>query len=89
MEPWTARTYIRSGFAALLAALSSAGTALVGDQSISPTEWVIMASAAITAAGVWLGFGALPNTQIEPFYGAQSKDVEVPVPPADPEPAKP
>jgi hypothetical protein len=92
MEPWTARTYIRAGFAAVLAGLASAGTALVGDQSISPTEWVILASASVGAGGTWLGFGALPGTKIEPFYGAQPKSVEVPVPtpPAvpEPEPAK-
>jgi hypothetical protein len=89
MEPWTARTYIRAAFAALLAALTSAGTALVGDQSIDPSEGVTIAIAALSAAGVWLGVGALPGTQIEPFYGASTDNVEVPVPPADPEPAKP
>ncbi len=88
MEPWTARTYIRAAFAGVLAGLTAAGTALVGDQSISSSEGVAIAIAALTAAGSWLGIGALPNTQIEPFYGAQDKTqpVQVPVPPATPEP---
>ena len=88
MEPWTARTYIRAAFAGLLAGLTAAGTALVGDQSISSSEGVAIAIAALTAMGSWLGFGALPNTKIEPFYGAQDKTqpVQVPVPPATPEP---
>ncbi len=89
MEPWTTRTYIRAAFAGVLAALTAAGTALVGDQSVSSSEGVAIAIAAVTAMGSWLGIGALPNTQIEPFYGAQDKDpVKVPEPPADPEPAK-
>jgi len=88
MDPWTTRTYIRAAFAGVLAALTAAGTALVGDQSIDPSEGVTIAIAALSAAGVWLGFGALPNTQIEPFYGTQSDaPVVVPDPPADPEPA--
>jgi hypothetical protein len=89
VEPWTTRTYIRAGFAAVLAGLTAAGTAVVGDSTVTANEWIAVAIAAVTAFGSWLGIGALPNTQIEPFYGAQSKDVEVPVPPADPEPAKP
>jgi hypothetical protein len=83
MEPWTARTYIRAGFAAVLALLGALGTALVGDQSISPGEWIAALTVTLTAAGGWLGFGALPNTQIEPFFGAQG-DQPVKVPDKDP-----
>ena len=87
MDPWTTRTYLRAVFAGVLAALTAAGTALVGDSSITANEGVTIAIAALTAAGAWLGFGALPNTKIEPFYGAQDKDpVAVPEPPAAPEP---
>jgi hypothetical protein len=92
MEPWTARTYIRAAFAGILAGLGATGTALVGDKSIDPVEVVTIATATLTVTGTWLGIGALPNTQIEPFYGAQDKDpVKVPEPPADPtpEPATP
>jgi hypothetical protein len=91
MEPWTARTYIRAGFAAVLALLGSLGTALVGDQSIDPGEWLAAATVALTAAGGWLGFGALPNTKIEPYYGAQGDPVKVPPDPptvVEPEPAQ-
>jgi hypothetical protein len=88
MEPWTARTYIRATFAGVLALLGSLGTALVGDKSVDPAEWVAAATVALTAAGGWLGIGALPNTKIEPFYGAQNTNTPVPVPtpPATPEP---
>jgi hypothetical protein len=88
VEPWTTRTYIRAAFAGVLALLGSLGTALVGDKSIDPAEWVAAATVALTAAGGWLGIGAMPNTRIEPFYGAQDKTqpVQVPVPPATPEP---
>jgi hypothetical protein len=89
MEPWTVRTYIRAGFAAALAGLTAASTALVGDSSVGPNEWVAIGIAALTAFGSWLGIGALPGTKIEPFYGVGEKNVEVPVPPANPEPAKP
>jgi hypothetical protein len=91
MEPWTARTYIRAGFAAVLAGLTAAGTAVVGDQAVSTSEGIAIAIAAFTAFGSWLGIGALPGTKIEPFYGAQDNTVKVPVPspPADPEPVKP
>jgi hypothetical protein len=88
MEPWTARTYIRAAFAGVLAGLTAAGTALVGDQAITSSEGVAIAIAALTATGSWLGIGALPNTKIEPFYGAQNTNTPVPVPtpPATPEP---
>jgi hypothetical protein len=89
MEPWTVRTYVRAGFAAVLAGLTAAGTALVGDSAVTANEGVAIAIAAVTAFGSWLGIGALPGTKIEPFYGAGEGKVEVPVPPADPEPAKP
>jgi hypothetical protein len=82
MEPWTARTYIRAGFAAALALLGALGTALVGDQSIDPGEWLAAATVTLTAAGSWLGFGALPGTKIEPYYGVKDETVKVPeVPP--------
>jgi hypothetical protein len=89
MEPWTVRTYVRAGFASVLAGLTATGTALVGDSAITANEGVAIAIAAVTAFGSWLGVGALPNTKIEPFYGSGDSSVEVPVPPADPEPAKP
>jgi hypothetical protein len=89
MEPWTARTYIRASFASIIAALVAAGTAVVGDDAISTGEWIAVAVAFFTTFGTWLGVGALPGTKIEPFYGVGAKNVEVPVPPADPEPAKP
>jgi hypothetical protein len=91
MEPWTVRTYVRAGFASVLAGLTAAGTALVGDSAITANEGVAIAIAAVTAFGSWLGVGALPGTKIEPFYGAQNENTAVPVPapPADPEPAKP
>jgi hypothetical protein len=83
MDPWTTRTYIRAGFAAVLAGLTAAGTAVVGDSSITVNEWIAVAIAAVTAFGSWLGIGALPNTQIEPFYGAQG-EAPVAVPDRDP-----
>jgi hypothetical protein len=92
VEPWTTRTYIRAGFAAVLAGLTAAGTALVGDSSITANEGVAIAIAAVTAFGSWLGIGALPNTGIEPFYGAKGNEpVAVPdrEPPAVPVPPSP
>ena len=85
MKPWSQRTLWRALFAAALACLGAVGTALVGDESISPTEAVSIATFTLTAFGGWYGIGAIPGSPTEPFLNNKAPEsVEVPVPPAEP-----
>lgn len=79
------RTALRTAVAAILAGLGALGTALI-DNSISAAEWVGVATSFFGALALWLGIGA--GTPTEPFFGRMTKDIEVPVPPADPVPGK-
>ena len=78
-ESSSARTYLRATISTVLAFLAALGTALVGDQSVSINEWVTIATATVSALGIYLGIGAA--TVSEPFYGKETR-VEVPIPPA-------
>lgn len=81
-ESSDARTYLRAGIGMVLAFLGALGTALVGDQSVSPIEWVAVATATFGFLGTYLGIGAA--SVAEPFYG-KNVSVDVPIPPATPE----
>jgi hypothetical protein len=44
----------------------------------------------LVSFGAWYGIGAIPGSPTEPFLNnSDPGSVNVPVPPADPEPAKP
>lgn len=65
-ENYGARLALRATFAALLAGLAATSAALT-DGAVSGIEVVTIASATVTAAGAWLGFGAA--TPAEPSFG--------------------
>lgn len=84
MKPWAQRTLWRALFAT---AIAVAGTlkASIGD-GLDSQEWVDLVVVGLVAFGGWYGIGALPGSPTEPFLNA-SGPVEVPSPPADPDPA--
>jgi hypothetical protein len=88
MKPWHQRTLYRALFAT---ALAVGGTlkASIGD-GLDQQEIIDMVMVALVAFGGWYGIGAIPGSPTEPFLNnSEPASVEVPVPPADPEPAKP
>ena len=60
------RYLIRAAFATALAFLSALGAAM--PDGISGTEWIIIATATVTAGSAWLGLGAASPT-LEPRVG--------------------
>ena len=86
MKAWSQRTLWRALFAA---ALSVAFTvkASIGD-GLDSQEWTDIVIAGLVAFGGWYGIGAIPGSPTEPFLNNSApQSVDVPVPPADPEPA--
>lgn len=81
MEPWTKRTYIRAGLAALLSLLSGLAAVAI-DGIITLAEGLTVASTSVGVAAAWLGIGSQSNA-VEPFYHNE-EHVEVPRPPAQP-----
>lgn len=73
------RFMVRAVVSASLAGLAVAGTIWIDN------PWVQIASATVAALAAYMGIGA--TTPMEPFVGVNKVDVEVPVPPAIPEPA--
>jgi hypothetical protein len=88
MKPWHQRTLWRALRATAIAVLGTL-KASVGD-GLDTQEMVDLASVAIVAFAAWYGIGAIPRSPTEPFLNnKEPASVEVPIPPADPEPAKP
>lgn len=88
MKPWTQRTLWRALFAT---ALAVGGTlkASIGD-GLDTQEIVDLVMVGLVAFGGWYGIGAIPGSPTEPFLNNNKPgSVDVPVPPADTEPAKP
>jgi hypothetical protein len=80
MQPWTVRYFVRAVVSAVIAGAAIAGTIWVDN------PYVKVAAGVIGALGAYLGVGA-GSSQVEPFVGrTPSGPVEVPTPPADPEP---
>jgi hypothetical protein len=79
-----ARTMLRATLVAVIAVLASL-KASIGD-GLDSQEWVDIISAGVVAFAGYLGVGAAVPP-IEPFFGNKMEGVEVPVPPAEPEPA--
>lgn len=81
-ESTNARTMLR----ALVATGIAVGFTLkasIGD-GLDSQEWVDLFLAGFGSIGAYLGIGAaIP--QMEPFFGKQLEDAEVPIPPATPE----
>lgn len=70
----TARYFIRAGLSTALAFLSALAAAM--PDGISGTEWVVMASATVSAAGLYLGIGAASET-VEPRVGNAKPEDEL------------
>lgn len=88
MKAWSQRTLWR---ALLATAIATLGTlkASIGD-GLDAQEWVDLAAAAVVSFAAWYGIGAIPGSPTEPFLNnSEPGSVDVPIPPADPEPAKP
>lgn len=83
MKPWHQRTMFRAALAAILAVLAAL-KASIGD-GLTSEELVDLVYAGLGAFAIWLGVGAIPGSPTEPFLNARG-DVDVPAPPADPEP---
>jgi hypothetical protein len=84
MKPWTQRTLWRALLGTAIATLATL-KASIGD-GLDSQEWVDLVAASVIAFAGWYGIGALPGSPTEPFLNPTG-DVEVPQPPADPEPA--
>lgn len=88
MKAWKQRTLWRALFAT---ALAVGGTlkASIGD-GLDDQEIIDLIMVGLVAFGGWYGIGAIPGSPTEPFLNNSSPGtVDVPVPPADPEPAQP
>lgn len=83
MKPWHQRTLWRALFATALAVGMTLKASIGG--GLDAQEWTDLAIAGLVAFGGWYGIGAIPGSPTEPFLNA-SGPVEVPQPPADPEP---
>jgi hypothetical protein len=84
MKPWTYRTLLR---ALLATAIAVGGTlkASIGD-GLDNQEIVDLVVVGLVAFSAWYGIGAVAPT--EPFLNNKEPgSVDVPRPPADPEPA--
>ena len=81
----TARTLLRAGVVTLIAVLGTL-KASIGD-GLDTEEWVDLATVAVVSFAGYLGIGAAVP-QVEPFFGNQLENAQVPVPPAvkDPNP---
>lgn len=84
MKPWSQRTLVRALFATALTVAMTL-KASIGD-GLDEQEWLDLMVAALVAFGGWYGLGAIPGSPTEPFLNP-SGPVEVPQPPADPEPS--
>jgi hypothetical protein len=88
MKPWYQRTLWRALLATAIASLATL-KASIGD-GLDNAEIVDLVAAALISFGAWYGIGAIPGSPTEPFLNnSKPESVEVPIPPADPEPAKP
>lgn len=86
MKPWSQRTLWRALFATALATGMTLKASIGG--GLDEQEWVDLVLAALVAFGGWYGIGALPGSPTEPFLNnREPQSVDVPIPPADPEPA--
>ena len=87
MKPWSQRTLVRASFAAGLVLLASLRSSL-GD-GLDSSEILDIVQNTLIAFGGWYGFGAIPGVgnYTEPFLNNDKPgSVDVPIPPADPEP---
>jgi hypothetical protein len=88
MKPWYQRTIWRALLATAIATLATVKASIGG--GLDAAEWVDIAVSALVGFGAWVGIGAIPGSPTEPFLNnKEPQSVEGPVPPADPEPAKP
>ena len=88
MKPWHQRTLYRALFASLLVFLATL-KASIGD-GLSDQEIIELIYVPLIAFGGWYGIGAIPGSPTEPFLNNSNPgSVDVPVPPADQEPAQP
>jgi hypothetical protein len=88
MKDWDKRTLYRALLATTIAVCGTL-KASVGD-GLDTQEIVDLVSVALVSFGAWYGIGAIPGSPTEPFLNnSDPGSVNVPVPPADPEPAKP
>jgi hypothetical protein len=88
MKPWTQRTLWRALLASAIATLGVL-KASIGD-GLDNQEIVDLVGTFVISFGAWYGIGAIPGSPTEPFLNnSKPQSVDVPVPPADPEPAKP
>jgi hypothetical protein len=75
----------------LATAIAVLGTlqASIGE-GLDNSEIVDLVTVALVSFGAWYGIGAIPGSPTEPFLNNKTPEsVEVPIPPADPEPVKP
>ena len=78
------RTMLRATIVAAIAVLATL-KASIGD-GLDSQEWVDLISAGVVSFAAYLGIGAAAGP-VEPYFGNTSR-VEVPMPPAKPEPAE-
>lgn len=87
MKPWHQRTLWRALLATAITVLAALKSSI--GEGLDSQEWVDLVAAGVVAFAAWYGIGAIPNSPTEPFLNNDNPgSVDVPVPPADPEPAK-
>jgi hypothetical protein len=88
MKPWNQRTLYRAVLATTIAVLGTLKASIGG--GLDCQEIIDLVTVALVSFGAWYGIGAIPGSPTEPFLNnSKPESVDVPVPPADPEPAKP
>jgi hypothetical protein len=88
VKPWNQRTLYRALLATAIAVLGTLKASI--GEGLDNSEIVDLVTVALVSFGAWYGIGAIPGSPTEPFLNNKTPEsVEVPIPPADPEPVKP
>ena len=88
MKPWTQRTLWRALLASAIATLGVL-KASIGD-GLDNQEIVDLVGTFVISFGSWDGIGAIPGSPTEQLLNNRKPEsVDVPMPPADPEPENP